>query len=150
MGVANCVSERRCSEGGNEVLGFEGIDQTQVALVGGKGASLGDLARIDGIRVPRGFCVTTDAFRRIMASTFAVDEALDGLTQLEPGDRDRIRTLPRSSSRPSKRSRYLTIWPRRSSARWRGSASTLPTRFGRARRQRTCPPHPSWASKTRS
>jgi len=77
---------------GNEVLGFEEIDQTQVALVGGKGASLGELARIDGIRVPRGFCVTTDAFRRIMASAFAVDEALDRLTQLDPDDRDGIRT----------------------------------------------------------
>ena len=77
---------------GNDVLGFEEIDQTQVALVGGKGASLGELARIEGIRVPRGFCVTTDAFRRIMASAFAVDEALDRLTQLDPDDRDGIRT----------------------------------------------------------
>jgi rifampicin phosphotransferase len=77
---------------GNEVLGFEEIDQTQVALVGGKGASLGELARIDGIRVPRGFCVTTDAFRRIMASGLAISEALDRLTQLGPGDRDGIRT----------------------------------------------------------
>jgi phosphoenolpyruvate synthase/pyruvate phosphate dikinase len=77
---------------GNDVLGFEEIDQTQVALVGGKGASLGELARIDGIRVPRGFCVTTDAFRRIMASALAIDEALDRLTQLDPGDRDGIRT----------------------------------------------------------
>ncbi|MFZ0189842.1 MAG: PEP/pyruvate-binding domain-containing protein, partial [Streptosporangiaceae bacterium] len=39
----------------------------QVALVGGKGARLGGLSRIDGIRVPAGFCVTTDAFRQIMA-----------------------------------------------------------------------------------
>jgi rifampicin phosphotransferase len=77
---------------GNDVLGFEEIDQTQVARVGGKGASLGELARIDGIRVPRGFCVTTDAFRRIMASAPAIDEALDRLTQLDPGDRDGIRT----------------------------------------------------------
>ena len=77
---------------GNDVVGFEEIDQTQVALVGGKGASLGELARIDGIRVPRGFCVTTDAFRRIMASAMAIDEALDRLAQLDPGDRDGIRT----------------------------------------------------------
>jgi rifampicin phosphotransferase len=77
---------------GNDVLGFEEIDQTQVALVGGKGASLGELARIDGIRVPRGFCVTTDAFRRIMASASAIGAALDRLTQLDPGDRNGIRT----------------------------------------------------------
>ena len=50
-----------------DVLGFQEIDRTQVAVVGGKGAHLGELSRIDGIRVPAGFCVTTDAFRRIMA-----------------------------------------------------------------------------------
>ena len=49
------------------VLGFEEIDRTQVALVGGKGANLGELSRIDGLRVPPGFCVTTDAFRTVMA-----------------------------------------------------------------------------------
>ena len=51
---------------GGYVLGFEDIDQTQVALVGGKGAHLGELSRIAGIHVPPGFCVTTDAFRRII------------------------------------------------------------------------------------
>jgi len=77
---------------GNDVLDFEEIDQTQVALVGGKGASLGELARIDGIRSPRGFCVTTDAFRRIMASQLAIADGLERLTKLDPGDRDGIRT----------------------------------------------------------
>jgi hypothetical protein len=37
------------------VLGFQEIDQTQVAVVGGKGAHLGELSRIEGIRVPAGF-----------------------------------------------------------------------------------------------
>lgn len=37
------------------------IDRTQVALVGGKAANLGELMRIDGIHVPAGFCVTTEA-----------------------------------------------------------------------------------------
>ena len=31
------------------VLGFDEIDQTQVAVVGGKGAHLGELSRIEGI-----------------------------------------------------------------------------------------------------
>src|ERR1035441_1176633 len=52
---------------GSYVLGFQEIDQTQIAIVGGKGAHLGELSRIEGVRVPAGFCVTTDAFRRIMA-----------------------------------------------------------------------------------
>ncbi|MDQ6710227.1 MAG: hypothetical protein M3Z11_06680, partial [Candidatus Dormibacteraeota bacterium] len=41
------------------VLGFEETDRTLVAVVGGKGAHLGELSRVEGIRVPAGFCVTT-------------------------------------------------------------------------------------------
>jgi phosphoenolpyruvate synthase/pyruvate phosphate dikinase len=78
---------------GNYVLGFEDIDQTQVAMVGGKGAHLGELARIEGIHVPAGFCVTTDAFRRIMADAPSMDERLDQLSRLNPEDREAIRTL---------------------------------------------------------
>jgi phosphoenolpyruvate synthase/pyruvate phosphate dikinase len=75
------------------VLGFEEIDQAQVAVVGGKGAHLGELSRIDGIRVPAGFCVTTEAFRRIMAEAPSIDDRLDRLSRLRPDDRDAIRAL---------------------------------------------------------
>ena len=75
------------------VLGFHEIDQTQVALVGGKGAHLGELSRIDGIRVPAGFCVTTDAFRRIVADAPSIDDRLDRLSHANPDDRESIRTL---------------------------------------------------------
>src|SRR5438552_6321124 len=78
---------------GSYVLGFQEIDQTQVAIVGGKGARLGELSRIEGIRVPAGFCVTTDAFRRIMAEAPSMDERLDRLSRLNPDDRAAIRTL---------------------------------------------------------
>ena len=75
------------------VLGFEKIDQTQVATVGGKGAHLGELSRIDGVRVPAGFCVTTDAFVRIMADAPAIDERIDQLSRLKPDDREAISAL---------------------------------------------------------
>src|ERR671938_2159196 len=75
------------------VLGFQEIDQTQVAIVGGKGAHLGELSRIEGIRVPAGFCVTTDAFQRIMTEAPAIDDRLDRLSRLKPDDRDAIRAL---------------------------------------------------------
>ena len=78
---------------GQDVLGFEEIDETQVALVGGKGANLGELSRIDGIRVPAGFCVTTDAFGRVIADAPSIDDRLDRLSSLKPDDRDAIRTL---------------------------------------------------------
>src|SRR5437588_10805328 len=72
---------------GSYVLGFQEIDQTQVAIVGGKGAHLGELSRIEGIRVPAGFCVTTDAFRRIMAEAPSIGERLDRLSRVTPDDR---------------------------------------------------------------
>jgi pyruvate,water dikinase len=75
------------------VLGFQEIDQTQVVLVGGKGAYLGELSRIEGVRVPAGFCVTTDAFRRIMAGAQSIDGRLGRLSRLNPDDRESIHTL---------------------------------------------------------
>ncbi|RGC69173.1 Phosphoenolpyruvate synthase [Micromonospora sp. MW-13] len=75
------------------VLGLQEVDETQGATVGGKGAHLGALSRIDGIRVPAGFCVTTDAFRRIMAEAPWIDDQLDQLSRLHPDDREAIGTL---------------------------------------------------------
>ncbi|MFI8788628.1 rifamycin-inactivating phosphotransferase [Streptomyces sp. NPDC055105] len=75
------------------VLDLQDIDETQVAVVGGKGAHLGGLSRIEGIRVPDGFCVTTEAFRRIIAEAPSIDDQLDELSRLNPDDREAIRTL---------------------------------------------------------
>jgi len=78
---------------GSYVLGLREIDQTQVEIVGGKGAHLGELSRIEGIRVPAGFCVTTYAFRRIMEDAPSIDALLDRLSRLRPDEREAIRTL---------------------------------------------------------
>jgi phosphoenolpyruvate synthase/pyruvate phosphate dikinase len=75
------------------VLNFEEIDQTQVPLVGGKGACLAELSRIDGVRVPDGFCVTTDAFRRVVAAVPSIADRLDRLSSVNPEDRETIRAL---------------------------------------------------------
>ncbi|MGW8507066.1 rifamycin-inactivating phosphotransferase [Streptomyces sp. CLCI03] len=69
------------------------VDPTRVAVVGGKGAHLGALSRIDGVHVPDGFCVTTDAFRRIMAGAPSIDDQLDQLSRVDPDDRVAVRTL---------------------------------------------------------
>ena len=69
------------------VVDFQEIERGQVALVGGKGAGLGELSRLDGIRVPPGFCVTTDAFRRAVAQAPSLDELLGRLSILQPDDR---------------------------------------------------------------
>jgi len=94
MRAANAQERERI---GGYVLGFQEIDQTQVAVVGGKGAHLGELSRIEGLRVPAGFCVTTEAFQRMMAEVMAeapsIDDQLDRLSRLKPDDREAIRTL---------------------------------------------------------
>ena len=79
---------------GQYVLDLHEVDETQLALVGGKGAHMGALSRIEGIRVPDGFCVTTHAFRQIMAQAApSVEHLLDQLASLNPDDREAIRTL---------------------------------------------------------
>lgn len=78
---------------GRYVRGLEEIDKMQVALAGGKGAYLGELSRIEGVRVPAGFCVTTDAFLRTMSEAPSIDDRLDRLSRLDPDDRGTIRTL---------------------------------------------------------
>jgi pyruvate,water dikinase len=64
-------------------LSFSQLAPSDLPLVGGKGANLGALARA-GVRVPPGFCVTTEAFERFIAALpgadalFARLELLDG------------------------------------------------------------------------
>lgn len=77
----------------SRVLDLQDVDETRAEAVGGKGAHLGALSRIEGIRVPDGFCVTTDAFRRIIARAPSVDARLEQLSRLDPDDREALRTL---------------------------------------------------------
>nr|WP_128819426.1 rifamycin-inactivating phosphotransferase [Streptomyces sp. S063] len=78
---------------GPYVLGLGEVDEDQAGLVGGKAAHLGALSRIDGVRVPDGFCVTTDAFRRVGARAPEVGALLDRLAGADPDDRQAVREL---------------------------------------------------------
>src|SRR3954463_8270761 len=73
------------------VLGFQDIDKTKITLVGGKGANLGELSKVEGIRVPEGFCISTKAFNRIIRQTPSIHGLLDQLSLLKVGDRNKIR-----------------------------------------------------------
>src|SRR5438552_4353855 len=75
------------------ILGFQEIDKTKFAMVGGKGANLGELTRIEGIHVPDGFCISTEAFKRIIEETSSINELLDQLSLLKAEDRDKIGVL---------------------------------------------------------
>jgi rifampicin phosphotransferase len=75
------------------VLGFQDIDKTKVMAVGGKGANLGELFKVEGIRVPDGFCLSTQAFKRILREMPSIDEPLDQLSLLKAKDRQKISEL---------------------------------------------------------
>src|SRR5947207_6539991 len=75
------------------VLGFQDIDKTKLMVVGGKGANLGELSKIEGIRVPDGFFLSTVAFQRISGETSSMNELLDQLSLLKVEDRDKIGEL---------------------------------------------------------
>ena len=71
-------------------LSFEDIDRSKIAIAGGKGANLGELARVRGIRVPEGFCVTTVAYKKITENNLELKSLLDQLNYFETDDREAI------------------------------------------------------------
>ncbi|MET7334417.1 rifamycin-inactivating phosphotransferase [Nonomuraea sp. NPDC005650] len=81
------MTGRREHAMGAYVLGFRDIDKTLLPLVGGKGANLGELSAVDGVRVPPGFCVTTEAYRAVVESDATIATLIDGLSGLRADDR---------------------------------------------------------------
>jgi phosphoenolpyruvate synthase/pyruvate phosphate dikinase len=71
------------------VVDLDRVGEAQVALVGGKGAGLGELTRIEGVRVPVGFCVTTEAFLRVV--TPVIEDELARLATLRIDEPEEIR-----------------------------------------------------------
>lgn len=69
---------------------FNEIDKTDLMAVGGKGMNLGELSKIDGIRVPEGFCVTTEAYRKTIENNADLEELFKKLETLESDHRDQI------------------------------------------------------------
>ena len=59
-------------------------------VAGGKAANLGELLRIDGIRVPEGFCVSTEAYKKITGNNQELNGLLDELSRLQTEERERI------------------------------------------------------------
>ena len=72
------------------VLNFQEIDKIKLSMVGGKGANLGELSKVQGILVPEGFCVTTEAYKRITGNNQELNSLLDELSQLKVEDREKV------------------------------------------------------------
>lgn len=73
-----------------EVVDLAAIDRTLLGVAGGKGANLGELLRIDGVRVPPGFVVTTEAYRRVVEGAPGLARLVDRLAALTPEDGEAI------------------------------------------------------------
>ena len=72
------------------ILGFQETGKAKLALTGGKGANLGELSGIEGIQVPGGFCVTTEAYKEIVENNRAFNSLLDQLSVLKADNRKGI------------------------------------------------------------
>lgn len=78
------------------ILTFNETDKTDFMAVGGKGVNLGELSRIDGIRVPDGFCVTTGAYRKTIENSDELEVLIEKLTELKSDDRDHISQISKN------------------------------------------------------
>ncbi len=70
------------------VIWFEELSRGDVAVVGGKNASLGEMVRAlsaQDIRVPPGFATTADAFRRFLAANRLGERIDELMARLEAG-----------------------------------------------------------------
>lgn len=72
------------------VVGLDEVGAADAGEVGGKGAQLGALARVPGVHVPAGCCVTTSAYRAMVAATPGIGDLLAGLDRLDASDREGI------------------------------------------------------------
>ncbi|MBC1565379.1 phosphoenolpyruvate synthase [Listeria booriae] len=80
----------------NYVLEFEKIDQTNKALVGGKGANLGECAKISGFQVPTGFCLTTEAYQKAVSENEILQALLHQLSAQKITNQDQISKIGQS------------------------------------------------------
>ncbi len=74
------------------VMPLARIRATDLPLVGGKGANLGELVS-QGFPVPEGFCVTTAAFRQFVAACPQAEAFYAQLDALRPQDLDAVRQV---------------------------------------------------------
>ena len=72
------------------VLSLKDIDKSKFMLAGGKGANLGELRKIEVMNLSDGFCITTEAYKKITKNNQELNSLLDELTKLQADDRSAI------------------------------------------------------------
>ncbi|MBP2637579.1 MAG: phosphoenolpyruvate synthase [Firmicutes bacterium] len=74
-------------------LSFTEISKQDLPLVGGKGANLGEISKISNVKVPPGFCITTEAYQYFVTASPALAGFLDQLNGLSSEDSDAVQLL---------------------------------------------------------
>ena len=72
------------------ILTLNEIKKINLMEVGGKAVNLGELSRIDSIRVPEGFCVTTEAYRKTIENNTELLMQFKKLKKLKSDDKEQI------------------------------------------------------------
>ncbi len=75
------------------VLAFTEINSSNLPDVGGKGANLGELSKIKVLKVPKGFCITTAAYRKALGDNEELSTLLDELMLLRATDNIEISAI---------------------------------------------------------
>ncbi len=78
MMKAKAVSKEVARPSNRLVVWLEDVRNTDIPIVGGKGASLGEMINSE-LPVPRGFVVTAQAFREFIEKTGIMDRLFEGL-----------------------------------------------------------------------
>lgn len=76
-------------------LSFTEISKQDLPLVGGKGANLGELSKINNVKVPPGFCITTEAYQYFVTTSPVLAGFLDQLNDLSAEDSGAVELLGR-------------------------------------------------------
>src|SRR5690606_5887623 len=83
---------------------FDELGKGDVAVAGGKGANLGEMARA-GLPVPPGFVITVDAYARFFEASGVAAEVSRRLERLDVDDPVQLRRSAESSQAPIRRAR---------------------------------------------
>ena len=81
----------------NSVVWLEEVGKEDIAIVGGKGASLGEMLRAE-LPVPTGFAVTAQAFRRFIDET-GINDELFGSLEVDVDNADILRNAEKKAKK---------------------------------------------------
>jgi len=81
----------------DSVVWLEEVGKEDIAIVGGKGASLGEMLRAE-LPVPTGFAVTAQAFRRFIDEN-GINDALFSSLEVDVDNADILRNAEKTAKR---------------------------------------------------